>query len=142
MRRYIAILTALAALLTGTPAAAGLVVIANPDSGVKQLTHDDVINIFMGRYQKLPSGVIALPIDLADEKAEFYGALVGKTLAEINSYWARLVFSGRASPPHQMTTSAEILETVRNNRGAIGYLDDSLVNSHVRIVYRFPATPR
>ena len=40
-----------------------------------------------------------------------------------------------------MTSATEVLDTVRNNRGAIGYLDDSKVDNHVRIVYRFPATP-
>ena len=60
-----------------------------------------------------------------------------KTLPEINSYWARLVFSGRASPPRQVQDDAEVIEIVSDNRGAIGYVDRSLVNEQVQIVFSF-----
>jgi hypothetical protein len=138
MRNYIAVF-ATAIVLMATPAQAELVVIANLDSGIEQLSRNDVINIFMARYQKLPSGIIAFPIDLTIKKEAFYRELVDKTLAEINSYWARLVFSGRGSPPRQMDVPEEVLQTVSDNRGALGYLDDAEVDDRVRIVYRLPA---
>src|SRR6185369_175995 len=78
-----------------------IVVIVNPASGVDKLTRDEVIDIFLGRYRKLPSGRVALPIDVAEEgtdRARFYQLLVKKSPAEMGSYWARLVFSGTTSP--------------------------------------------
>lgn len=115
-------------------AANDLVVITNPGSGVEKLTRDEAVNIFMGRYKKLPSGMAALPVDENGEKAAFYRALVGKELPEVQSYWARLVFSGQGSPPRQLENADEVIETVLNNKGAIGYIDKKKVNSHVKVV--------
>jgi hypothetical protein len=56
--------------------------------------------MIMCRNRKLPSGAIAMPIDLqAAEKAcgQYYMELVNVGLTQINSYWARLVFSGKAT---------------------------------------------
>lgn len=118
-----------------------LVVIVNPQSGVEQLSKSEVINIFMGRQKKLPSGTTALAVDLAGpnaEKKHFYARLVDKELAEINSYWARLIFSGQGSPPRQAETAEEVLDIVENNKGAIGYLERNQADQRVRVVHILP----
>ncbi|MEO8279492.1 MAG: hypothetical protein ABI564_07350 [Ideonella sp.] len=126
-------------LMAGAATAAGnLVVIVNPGSGVEKLTQDEAINIFMGRYRKLPSGIAALPFDEDGEKAAFYRALVAKELPEIQSYWSRLVFSGQGSPPRRMESADEVIEAVINNKGAIGYIDRTKVISRVRVVLELP----
>lgn len=112
-----------------------LLLVVNPESGVTRLSREDIINIFMGRYRILPTGIPALPIDQAAEREQFYRLLVNKTLAEINAYWARLVFSGRASPPILAPTATDVKTLVANNMGAIGYLLRSDLDSSVHPVY-------
>lgn len=122
-------------LLTACAAWAGpLVVVVNPESGVDALTREEVINVFLGRYKKLPTGVRAQPLDEASLKGDFYQRLVGKTLAEINAYWARLVFSGQTAPPRQITGMSAALDAVAAERGAIAYVDKTQVDRRVRIV--------
>jgi ABC-type phosphate transport system substrate-binding protein len=121
-------------LAIGSAYAADLVVIANTGGGFDKLSRDEAVNIFMGRYKKLPSGITALPVDETGEKAVFYRALVNKELPEIQSYWARLVFSGQSSPPRLMDNANEVIETVANNKGAIGYIDRKMVNARVKVV--------
>lgn len=111
-----------------------LAVIVNPDSEVDSLSRSDAVNIFMGRYGRLPSGVVALPLDLSIERESFYLRLLDRTPAEINSYWARLVFSGRGSPPRRVNSSDELLDIVAQNRGAISYLPAHLADDRVRVV--------
>lgn len=118
--------------------AAPLVVVVNPESGVDALTREEVINVFLGRYKKLPSGVRAQPLDAGMLKAEFYHRLVGKNLAEINAYWARLVFSGQTAPPRQLDSEASVLDGVAAERGAIGYIDKSHADRRVRVVLELP----
>ncbi|MEO8159370.1 MAG: hypothetical protein ABI648_16345 [Betaproteobacteria bacterium] len=133
--RFIASVLIAGLLVLGPAHAAGdLVVITNAGNGVEKLTRDEVVNIFMGRYKKLPSGMAALPVDESGEKAAFYRALLGKELPEIQSYWARLVFSGQGSPPRQMDNADEVLETIINNKGAIGYVDKKKVSSRVKVL--------
>lgn len=132
------ILLGCTALAHCAPAAADLVVIANRDSGVEHLSRDAVVNIFMGRYQKLPSGVTALPVDLAGDKAVFYKSLLDKDLPEVQSYWARLVFSGQGSPPRQMDNTEEVIDVVANNKGAVGYVERSRLDDRVIVVLELP----
>ena len=138
--KRIACLLLLVALSVGFAHAdesADIVVIVNPGSGVERLTRNEVIDIFLGRYRKLPSGRVALPIDVSEpgtERARFYQLLVNKSTAEIGSYWARLVFSGQTSPPFQVADAKTAVELVQKNLNAIAYVDRSSVNEHVRVV--------
>ena len=72
-------------------------------------------------------------------RAQFYRALVNKEPAEINAYWARLVFAGRTSPPIQAETAEDILKVLRANPGGIAYLERSRVTSREKIVFELPA---
>ncbi len=129
----------LAAGLGLVPAAAAEpVVIVHPDSGVQSLTRDDVINIFMGRQKRLPSGIVALPVEQARPaatRARFYQLLVKKDLPDISAYWARLLYSGQAQPPRQADSAEEVLELVSQNRGAIGVVDGAQADRRVRVVF-------
>ena len=119
-------------------AAAELVVVANPQSGIERLTQDEVINIYLGRYRRLASGITAEPVDLAggsELKTRFYRRLVGKTLAEINAYWARLVFSGRTHPPHAAENVEAALNYVVARPGALAYVERIHTDKRVRIVF-------
>ena len=113
-----------------------MVVIVNAASHVHSMTRDQVIDIFMGRFRQLPSGATALPIDVAepDERQFFYELLVHKNLAEIGSYWARLVFSGQATPPFRAPDSRAALKLVATNPDAIGYCYRSAVTGRVKVV--------
>jgi ABC-type phosphate transport system substrate-binding protein len=109
----------------------------NPESGIDRLTKDQVIDIFLGRYRKLPSGRAALPIDLTEAnaaRASFYQLLVKKSLPEISSYWARLVFSGKTSPPFQVSDATTAVELVESNPNAIAYVDRASINERVKVV--------
>ena len=94
--------------------------------------------MYMGRYRQLPSGISAKPLDLPasyPEKVIFYRLLVNKELAEINSYWARLTFSGRTSPPIEAKSNEEVLKIINRTPGAIGYMDRSKIDASVVLVY-------
>ncbi len=119
-----------------------LVVVVNPKAGVSKLTREEVIDIFLGRNRQLPSGVVALPLDQPNdsvEREQFYSLLTGKNNSEINAYWARLIFSGRATPPTRVRNQEEALLMVIDNRSAIGYASKSKVNSSVKIVFELGA---
>lgn len=116
---------------------AELVVVANPQSGVAQLTRSQVVNIFLGHHRELPGGLRALPVDLpatAPDKALFYRSLVNKDLDQMAAYWSRLVFAGSTAPPFQAGSEQEAMAFVAANRGAVGYVDRRHVDARVRVV--------
>ncbi len=130
-------------LLAG-PVAADLVVIVHPDNPIGQLERHQLIDIYMGRTLNFPDGGLALPIDQqpqAPARAEFYRRLVDKTPAQVNAYWARLLFTGQATPPRVLPSVAAILQAVRENRAAIAYLelgpsDEQYLDHPVKVVFR------
>lgn len=118
-----------------------IAVVVNQSVGVEALSRTDVINIFMGRFRQFPSGATALPIDMpvSPVRAQFYRALVNKEPAEINAYWARLVFAGRTSAPIQTDTADDALKALRATPGGITYLERSRVTTREKIVFELPA---
>lgn len=132
-------LTILCVLVLGVTAArAELVVVANPDSGIERLSADDVINIFLGRYRRLASGIAAEPVDIVDNsslRTRFYRSLVNKSLAEIDAYWARLVFSGKTRPPRVVDGVEAALQFVASHTGGLAYLERTQVDRRVKIVF-------
>ncbi|MFU8765337.1 MAG: hypothetical protein ACNA7T_12480 [Haliea sp.] len=116
-------------------AKAELVVIMHPESAPASLDRQAIVNIFMGRHFRLPGGTAVVPVDNQCCRGDFYRALVDKTLPQINSYWARLVFSGRGSPPQQILNSTEVLDLVSKNPGVIGYVDQSALDTRVTVVF-------
>jgi ABC-type phosphate transport system substrate-binding protein len=137
MRRVLQILLALTTLpLAQAVPAQTLVVIVNPAIGVQHLSRREVLDIFMGRYRTFPSGASALPIDLdvgSTERRQFYLLLAHKEPADMGSYWARLTFSGKISPPFAVADAHNAIDIVANNPNAIAYVDRSAVDQRVRI---------
>lgn len=116
---------------------ADMVVVVNKENNTTELTKSQIIDLFMGRHQNFPNGETAFPIDhppSSETRAEFYRKLVNKSVAEVNAYWARLLFTGRASPPRVFSDSAAIKKAVSENRGGIGYIDSSELDDSVKVI--------
>lgn len=139
MKRLLLALFVLGSLLS--PAAvADVVVVVGATSPVSVLSRNEVVNIFLGRFRELPSGISAQPIDLPaahPDRESFYRLLVGKNPAEMSAYWARLVFSGRTWPPIQTERLEYAVGAVQNIPGGIGYMDRSKVGGRLKIVFEF-----
>lgn len=122
-----------------------MVVVANPQSGIESLSREEVINIFLGRFHQLSSGVSVQPVDLPaahPDKARFYHLLVSKDLAEINAYGSRLIFSGRTSPPRAAKSQEDLLNIISRTPGAIGYVDRAKIDARVMPVYELGSQSR
>lgn len=129
----------LVVLLSSLPAhAVDLVLVANPSAGIARLGHDEVVNIYMGRYRRLPSGQTAEPLDMpgnSEVRSLFYRRLVDKSSAEINAYWSRLVFSGSTKPPQAITSPDAALRYVATHPNALAYIERSLLDARVAVVF-------
>ncbi|AEF99727.1 hypothetical protein [Methylomonas methanica] len=116
---------------------AEMLVIGHVKNGIESLTAKQVQDIYLGRSRMLPNGKFALPIDQPSPlRAEFYEKLTGRPVEQINAYWARIMFTGQASPPQQLPSDDAVIQTVRQNEGAIGYINKSSVDETVRILLK------
>ena len=118
-------------------ARAEIVVVVNKDNPVSNFSRRELVDLFMGRTQHFDDGSLVLRLDQPPDsktRSQFYRELVNKSVAEVNAYWAKLLFTGRASPPQVLDSSANVLKAVRENRNAVGYLERSEVDASVKIV--------
>lgn len=141
IRRFLCCLATLCLCAGARHARADLVVVTSEKTGIGTLRKEDVINIYLGRYRRLANGMVALPVDMDESsviRQDFYWLLVRKTPAEINAYWARLVFSGQTMPPAVFRTRAAVVAQVLKTPGTIGYLhQDSADKLDNRLVVVF-----
>jgi ABC-type phosphate transport system substrate-binding protein len=68
------------------------------------------------------------------EREAFFQAYTGKSAGSIKSLWSRAVFSGRGVPPKMFDSSADVKNEVAKDKNAVGYVDESSVDSSVRVV--------
>lgn len=123
-------------LLACVPAVrAEILVIGHVKNNIDSLTAKQVQDIYLGRSRILPNGKFALPIDQPSPlRAEFYEKLTSRPVEQINAYWARIMFTGQASPPQQLPSDDVVMRTVRENEGAIGYVNKASVDKTVRVL--------
>ena len=118
-------------------ASAQVAVIVNPKSPIASMTPEQVTAIFLGKSNTLPSGGTAAPVDLPESSSvhdQFYSKGTGRSSAQVKATWARLTFSGKASPPKELSTAADVKKYVAGNPDAIGYIEKSAVDSTVKAV--------
>ncbi|MGY0615635.1 hypothetical protein [Vibrio sp. FJH11] len=141
MKKY---LTLLLIILSSIPLkgwSQDLVVIVNKENPLNTLTKHQLIDLFMGRTPYFPSGGAVVKLDApssSEVRKAFYHSLVDMSLTEVNAYWARLMFSGRATPPMQVPQEQDIVKLVANNSNAIGYVPKGSYgegNNDVKVVF-------
>ncbi|VUD42456.1 hypothetical protein TDB9533_00695 [Thalassocella blandensis] len=122
--------------------AADILVIVNADSSVDGLTHKQAVDLFMGRVTAFPNNKPAVTLDLETGtplRAHFYKALTGKSEAQVDAYWATLVFAGRMTQPKQYDSEQTLIQTVADNSSAIAYVDKQPLPANVKVVLELPS---
>ena len=112
-------------VLTGSVAADSFVVIVNDAGPVSALSAQEISDLFLGKSAKWSDGTAVAPVDLSESspaRASFTRRVHGKGVTAIKSYWQKMIFSGRAVPPPEKGSPADVVAFVRAQRGAIGYV--------------------
>ena len=134
MRTRTKILIALAGVLVGAPAlpaqrgGGSFQVVVNASNPVSSLNTRDLSRIFRKEVTRWSDGSPAAPVDQRSDspaRAAFSVDVHGRTPAIIAEFWRQQIFSGRSVPPVEKSSDAEVLEYVRANPGAVGYVSSS-----------------
>lgn len=136
----ILLLSALLSCGFSLPVVAGIAVVVHPDNANK-LDDAEVRRIFLGKARAYPDGSEVQPLDQevgAAVRNEFMNKILKKSEGQLNAYWARMLFSSKATPPKVVKGSDEIKKMVASNPRAIAYIDSSAVDSSVKVLYQLP----
>jgi len=112
-------------------------VIVNNSNPTTSLTVADVSNYFLKKRLNWASGVEVVPVDLSSRSSVrevFSKNIHNKTTAQVRAYWQQSVFAGKATPPTEMETDEKVIEFVKANQGAIGYVSAGANTAGVKVI--------
>jgi ABC-type phosphate transport system substrate-binding protein len=101
------------------------VIVVNDQNSVVALPRGRVSRFFLKKALRWDSGVLVQPVDLpsgSSVREAFSRRVLEKSVGSVRAYWQQQIFSGRAVPPIEKPTDDAVLEFVRLNAGAIGYV--------------------
>jgi len=107
------------------PLVADIAVIVNAGNPVKSMSAEEVAALYLARTRTFPSGEYALVFDHPRDhqlRQRFFKAVASMGISQVNTYWSRLMFSGQEIPPQSLPNEQAVIDVVRRNPGAIGYV--------------------
>ena len=123
--------------LSCSAAVSDVVAVVSAQSSVTILSQSEIVDIFLGNTRVLSNGDKVMPIDQAEGslvRDEFYAKFAGKSAAQMKAHWSRIIFTGRGQPPKEAALDSEAKKRIVDNPNAIGYLDNRMVDSSVRVL--------
>lgn len=119
-----------------TLAFADVAVVANKGIGVNSISEKEAKKIWLGKSKSL-GGTSLKVADLPkgnSSREQFYDAVVKKNNKKLKAYWAKIVFSGKGTPPKTFSSDADVISWVASTSGAVGYIDNTNVNDSVKVL--------
>jgi hypothetical protein len=127
-----------------TPARADFYLVVQTGNPQRALTQREAVDMFMGRSRSFGNGDFALVFDLPRDNPRrdaFYLALTGMSPAQVNSYWARLMFSGQNMPPQLLPDETAMIDIVKRNPSALGWLSKEPTDKQLRTLLVLKESP-
>ena len=127
-KRFVAALGLFLLLSIARANAAGVKVVVHATNAQDSVTKTKVADLFLKRVTRWENGRAVTPVDQSEKsaaRATFTKDLLGKEVLCVKSYWQKMIFSGRATPPAELSTDTQVLELIRTNPDAVGYVSES-----------------
>ena len=124
----LALALAVASLLCG-PVRAQVAVVMAP--GATPLSKEQIANLYLGRSAELR--LLDLPEGSATRDM-FYKKATERDPAQVKATWSRIVFSGRGTPPREVSDAAAVKKTVAADPKSVGYVEKTAVDGSVKVV--------
>ncbi len=114
-----------------------VVIIVHPSNALTEISVNDVKKIYLGKKKFFPGGEKVIPGDQlkgTQSRKFFYGGIIGKSEAKLKSYWSRLIFTGKGTPPKTIGFDRVVKEWVASQPKAMGYIMRSEADNSVKIL--------
>jgi len=134
---YPVILAALLIICSFSASAGDYVVIVNKQNPAEAVSKSDLKKYFFKNLVFWKNGTKVIPVDYLDTHplaSSFSMDVLDMNLEEKKHKMVANVFSGKSTPPRQLATEEEVIETVSTNVGAIGYVSVRTNTDKVKVV--------
>ncbi|NRR32558.1 hypothetical protein HSX11_20525 [Oxalobacteraceae bacterium] len=116
-------------------AGAETVVIVSQKNPATRMFSEQAAQFFLGKSN------LFTPVDLPENspvRADFYHKVADKDTAQVKALWSKLVFTGKATPPKEYASDAEVKKAVAADPKAIGYISKASVDDSVKVILTLP----
>ena len=127
----------MAGFLTLSVSAQSYKIIVNNANSTTSISKKDASNFFMKKTSKWADGTKLAPVDQkagSSVRNEFTRSVHAKNVSAVKSYWQQAIFSGKGTPPAELVTDAAVIEFVKGNSGAIGYVSSGANTDGVKVI--------
>lgn len=123
-------------LATATSFAADYAVVANKGVGSSSLSKSDAQAIFSGEKSKWDDGkpIKIVVLQGGGASKSFLQDVVGKTPSQFDTYWKKLVFTGKAGAPKTFDDPDALVSYVSGTAGAIGFVGAGQAGGSVKTI--------
>ncbi|HEX5792604.1 MAG TPA: phosphate ABC transporter substrate-binding protein [Rheinheimera sp.] len=131
--------TLLLSALLSVSALAEIAVVVHP-SNANAVSSDELNRLFLGRASSFADGSKAIPLNQTEGQAargEFDSKVLNRSAAQLKAYWSKLVFTGKGTPPKELSDDAAVKAAVAGDTSAIGYISSASVDGSVKVVSTF-----
>ncbi len=113
------------------------VVIVNKANPITEASKDEVAKWFLKKKTTWENSQKILPVDQSPSslvRKAFSKEVLGKSVSAVRRYWQKMIFSGRGVPPVEKGSDAKVIDYVKSNPGAVGYVSSNADVSGVKVI--------
>lgn len=133
---YRVIAAALISLFFSLKSIAEIVVVVNTQNSAT-FSEKSIQRTFMGNVTEFSTGESPMVINQppgSSIRSKFDQRILKRNTAQVTARLAKLVFTGRGTMPTEVESDAEVIELIKQNKNAIGYIDSSSITNDVKVV--------
>ncbi len=137
MKKSIVFIILVVIITIGDITAQSYKVIVNNNNKTVSISKKELAMVFLKKKKKWKNGESIAPVDhqyRAEVRATFSEEIFGKKVSAVRSYWQSAMFSGMVSAPIEKMSDQEIINYIKKNKGAIGYISSTTNVSGVKVV--------
>jgi hypothetical protein len=115
----------------------GYKVIVHPENPATAVDRDFLRDAYLKRAGDWSTGETIRPVDLPASfpaRQRFTRDVLRKTPAQLTTYWNQQIFSGKAVPPPEAESPADVISYVLANRGAVGYVPANVDPGRAKVI--------
>jgi ABC-type phosphate transport system substrate-binding protein len=124
MKKLISLIALISSVTVSALTFAEVEVIVHP-SNAATLDKDSIQRIYLGKTRAFPGGGEAVAISLKEgsgPEGEFTKNVLNKSAKQLKAYWAKMVFTGKGTPPRQIDSAEEMVKLISTNPNLIGFV--------------------
>jgi len=112
-------------------------IIVNNSNSIDSLSTLQITKLFLKEITQWEDGTTVKPIDQvgeSDTRRKFSKEILGKKVESVIHYWHRKIFAGKGVSPPEKEADIEVIQYVKENPGAIGYVGKNTETEGVKVV--------